>query len=189
MRDKHFRWRMDSDKTKIITVKTGLGHWNLLQNYQHWLMLLPGIRNVYWQTFPLVGCQSIYLSRAVGSKRRILVGYHVTTRSFATADGPRDTRCQSKSCHLLHNCRNNKSTTDGSNEVRHRYSLLLTLFSPRSLLGLRKLFYIRFRLVWVKVCEKIFFMKFLGGSCTFWAMLHICNIGFTWLQIWKIQTH
>jgi len=74
----------------------------------------------------------------------------------------------------------------------NRYGLTmprsLTLFSPRSLLGLRKLFYIRFRLVWVKLCEKNFFEIF-GGSCTFWAMLHICNIGFTWLQIWKIQTH
>ena len=37
------------------------------------------------------------------------------TRSSATADGPRDALCQSESCKLLHNCRNqlyNKSITN-----------------------------------------------------------------------------
>jgi len=43
------------------------------------------------------------------------------TRSSAAADGPRDAQCQSKSCQLLHNCRNklyNKFRTNRSTAVK-----------------------------------------------------------------------
>ena len=67
---------------------------------------------------------SFHCNRRSSSLSRINISSVVVktlTRSCATADRPRDALCQSKSCRLLHNCRNklySKSTANRSNGVR-----------------------------------------------------------------------
>ena len=67
---------------------------------------------------------SCHCNRRSSSLSRINISRVVVktlTRICATADRPRDALCQSKSCRLLHNCRNklySKSTANRSNGVR-----------------------------------------------------------------------
>ena len=52
---------------------------------------------------------------------QIAISHFISRRSSATADGPRDALCQSRSYQLLHNRRNklySESTTNRSNRVR-----------------------------------------------------------------------